>query len=225
MAEGKSIAIGLLALGLVITSVGFANYYLQTSLANQQISFLQESEPTTTHYELVTQTTVSIVPITLTTTNFQTVTNTSTSTLVSTSLETVSTTSVSTYSTTYTTSETTTQTTSIFPPSNSTYALTFMNGSAIGQFSNGCCTEYFSVRSTYEMHSSVPNNIEVWVELTNGQIIQVSPTVFTNQAYLTLNVETSYAYSLGGANSPYLLTWVTDGSNNVLSPTINFTVT
>jgi len=224
MPEGKTIAIALLGIGLIISSVGFANSYLQSSLANQQISFLDASAPTTTRYSTITSTTISIIPLTQTTTNFDTVTNTTTRTFISTSLETVTTTSSSTYSTTYTTLQTTTQTTSLFPPSNSSYALTFMSGNATLVSTSSCSVAYYNVWLNYEVHSQLPSNLTVWAKFNDGIVVSTTGTLFQNQAYLSISAQNSHNFSACGQGVSYMNVWITDNSNNVLSPTANLNV-
>jgi len=222
MPEGKTLAIVFLSIGLVIASAGFTNYYLQSSLSNQKISFLEQDPSAIASTSTVTSTKISVVPITESTTDY-TVTNTTTSTLISTSFQTVSTTSISstTFSTTYTTSTTTTQTTSIFPPSNSTYSLTFVSGNATqSQAQVQCGYLVLNVYVTYEIHQEIPSNIVQWARNPSGSLMQPSDQKeFTNQAYLT--IYSSYNYGTGfcpndGSISNATI-FVTDSNNNQLS--------
>jgi hypothetical protein len=98
MAEGKTIAIVLLGIGLVISSVGFANYYLQSSLQNQQLSFLENDPSAITKYSTITSTSISAFPVTQTSTDFATTTSTQSVYLTDTTYST--TTSVTTLTTT-----------------------------------------------------------------------------------------------------------------------------
>jgi hypothetical protein len=228
MLAGKAIAIAILGIALTASSVGFANYYLQSSLQSQQIAYLKADPSTTTLYSTIISTSVSVYPLTQTTTQFDTLTSTSTRISLSTEVETYSTTSVSTYSTTYTTSKTITQTTSIFPPTNSSYALTYINGTAIqSQAGVQCGYLTLAVDVTYEMHQQIPSGVIQWLQFPQGNLMQPSSqTEFTNQAYFT--VDSSYNYGTGfcpnnGAISNATI-FVTNSNDYQLSPSTFFVV-
>lgn len=176
------------------------NLSRENTRLNQQVVSLSDNPSTTT----LTETTLLTMsyPYPTTITEIQTSTVSSITTLVS----------------TYTTTNTITFTTatSLFPPSNSTYLLTFVSGNATSA-SNYGITNY-AVNLTYEAHGTIPTTLLVWVRFPNGGILQASPTVFRNQAYLTLNA----GYST--YNFPNLVAWVTDSANNVLSPSTNLTI-
>lgn len=112
----------------------------------------------------------------------------STTTITTTSISTI--TKTTTYSTTYTTLETVTTTRSIYPPSSSSYILTFVSGNATCKLTL-CCSFIYSVDVTYEIHSPTTNGVVVWVRYPTGEVAEASPTSFTNQAYLTLDAQFS----------------------------------
>jgi len=135
MPEGKTVAIIILTLGLIISGIGFGQYYLQSSLQNQKISFLEADPSTITHNSTITSTTISLVPFIETSTDYATVTSISSSTLISTKLETVTSTTSSTListtleTVTTTSTSTTISTTSIYPvPDNVTVFFTNISG-------------------------------------------------------------------------------------------------
>ncbi len=177
---------------------------------------------TVTSTALSTVTSVSTNTVTSTTTN--TVTSTQTNTQVSTSVSTLTT--ALTYSTTYTNYQTVTTTSSIYPPSNSTYALTFVSGNITTSATGSACTWNYYVDVTYEMHQQIPQSgVVVWVQYPNGQIADTSPTSFANQAYLTLDASFTYAFPACPGGWSSISTWITGNTNNVLSPTTTFIVT
>lgn len=119
-----------------------------------------------------------------------------------------------------------TQTKFVYPPSNSTYALTYISGnSTIHEISCGTYNLYISI--TYEMHSNV-SNIILWTRLQSGNLVQpTSQNAFTNQAYLTL--DTTYTYSTGACEvgslaGQNITTYVANSNNIVLSPLTTFIV-
>ena len=130
------------------------------------------------------------------------------------------------YSTvTYSTTSVTTTTTSLFPPTNSTYKLTWIDGNATNT-QPSCGSYVLSVDTTYEMHSKVSSNIIQWARFPSGQLVQpVTQTVFTDQAYLS--IDSTYDYSSGYCSvgiPTNVTTFVTDSTNFILSPTTTMIV-
>jgi hypothetical protein len=191
--------VGVLAIVAIILS-GFGSYYFTATPLNAQVSSYQTS---VSSYESVVSS-MSAHPSTTTTTE------TLTSTLTTTS----------TYSTTYTTLQTVTTTRSIYPPSSSSYVLTFVSGNATYSSGGPACSVNYYVDATYEMNQSIPNSgVVVWIKYPDGEVAHAVPTMFVNQAYLTLDASFFYQFNACGGNWYNLTTWVTDNSNNVLSST------
>ena len=128
--------------------------------------------------------------------------------------------------TTATTTSLITTTKTLFPPSNSTYALTYVDGNAT--ITEPSCGSYVvAVYVTYAMHSQVSSNSLIqWAVFPSGQVMQPnSQKAFTNQADIT--VASTYNYSTGFCEVGIiqnLAAFVTDSSNNQLSPSTNFVV-
>lgn len=134
-------------------------------------------------------------------------------------------TSTSTAYVTNTVYSTVTTTSNVYPPSNSTYALTYVDGNATNT-EPSCGSFVLSVLITYEIHQSLPSTLIVWTQFDNGILYQpTSQQVFPSQAYLT--VDASYSYSSGRCSVGYptsVTSWVTDSRNNMLSPAETFIV-
>lgn len=223
MADSRIAVIGILAILLVAVSAGLGAYYFQSNSVSKQNTLL--SSLANNQNQEITQLSQQIISL-----EDNPSTTTSTDTIVSpiyysttlTEMETETTTSLATFVSTLNQTElmsvTETTTVSMFPPSNSSYILTFVEGNVSESSQYGILSDY-AVNLTYEMHGPIPASLIVWVRYPNGGILQDStPTIFKNQAYLTLNAgfETS--------SFPNLVAWVTDSSNNVLSPTANLTI-
>jgi hypothetical protein len=192
---GAVVAIVVLGIGLSIAGSEYVVTSSNLSADQSQITYLQEHPSTT-------------LTSTLTTTQY--------STLVS------SFTTTSVYSTTFTTLQTVTTTSSIYPPSNSSYALTFVSGNATSSGGQAACSVNYQVDATYELHQSIPNSgVVVWVKYPDGEVTSTSPKMFPNQAYVTLDAGFYYQFNACGGNWANVVTWVTDTSNKVLSPTTN----
>jgi hypothetical protein len=197
------LAILIVGIIIVVSFVGYAFYSSNNSLN----SLSQQNNELAQQVSVLEQRTVQVV--TMTNTVISQVTTTSTSTV----------TSVSTQFLTLTTTR------SVYPPSNSTYSLTYVSGnSTISQPS--CGSYVVSLDVTYEIHQQLPPNIIQWAVFPSGQLLQPSTqTVFTNQAYLS--VLTTYDYSTGACSVGMIANlhgFVTDTNDNQLSPSTYFIV-
>ncbi|MGD0477530.1 MAG: hypothetical protein ABSB29_05120 [Nitrososphaerales archaeon] len=182
----------------------------QLSSANQQLSSVNQQVSTLNQQvSVLEQRTITVV----------TVSNTVVTLEVSTSV------STATSFVTNTLTSTVTTTSNVYPPSNSTYTLTYVDGNATNH-EPSCGSFVLSVFITYELHKPLPSNLVVWAKFDNGVLYQPSSQqVYVNQAYVT--VYASYSYSSGycGVGIPGSVTsWVTDSRNQVLGPFETFVV-
>jgi len=193
---------------IVVAFVGYAFYSdnanltslsQQNSALGQQVAGLNQQVSVLEQRTAVTLTNTVIVPSISTSTTTQTTTSVVYSTVTSTS--------------------------DVYPPSNSTYPLTYIDGNATNTEPN-CGSFILSVFITYEIHQTLPSTLIVWTQFDNGVLYQpTSQQIFPSQAYLT--VQASYSYSSGrcGVGYPTSVTsWVTDSRNNMLTPTETFVV-
>jgi hypothetical protein len=146
------------------------------------------------------------------------------STVTSTTTATVTTIQVSTSTTVTTSLITTTKT--LFPPSDSTYALTYVDGNATIT-EPSCGSFVVAVYVNYAMYAQLSSNSLVqWARFPSGQVMQPNTQkVFTNQADMT--VASTYNYSTNACSVGMiqnLAAFVTDSNNNQLSPSTNFVV-
>jgi hypothetical protein len=209
----------------------FGSYYATATPLNAQVSSLQTNvssyQSNVSSYESVVSS-MSDHPSTTTVTSTQTNTliSVQTTTQVSTTISTLTTTT--TYSTTYTTLQTVTTTRSIYPPSNSSYILTFVSGNATqSQAMIQCGYLVLTVYVTYEMHAQIPSNVVQWARNPSGSLMQPSSQKeFTNQAYLTIystyNYGTGFCPNDGSISSASI--FVADSNNNQLSTQTLFTL-
>lgn len=191
------IVIGAVAYGIYTTNSGLSVLSEQnTSLKGQVASLSQQ-------VAVLQQKTVQVVTLTNTVISVQMMTS------VSTATEFITNTIYSTVTTTK----------NIYPPSNSTYALTYVDGNATNH-ETSCGSFVLSVFTTYEIHQSLPSNVVVWAKFDNGITYQPSSQqVFANQAYFTVDATYSYSSGYCGVGIPASVTsWVTDSRNQVLSP-------
>lgn len=168
----------------------------QNSVLQQQVSVLQQR---TVQAVTLTNTVVSVQPTTITTTETGYVTN-----IV--------------YSTVTTTSD-------VYPPSSSSYALTYVSGNSTETYPS-CGAWTVAVDVTYEIHQPIPSNIIQWAEFPSGVLVQPSTQqMFTDQAYLT--VYSTYSGNTGvcgGGGISSVSAFVTSTNDIQLSPTTNFVV-
>jgi hypothetical protein len=190
---------------VVMAFVGYAFYTENNDLGSlsqqnsnlaQQVSVLQQR---TVQVVTMTNTVVSVLTTTSTSTETNYVTDTVYSTLTTTS--------------------------NVYPPSTSSYALTYVTGNATETYPS-CGGWTVAVDVTYEMHQQVTSNIIQWAQFPSGQLIQpTSQTSFVNQAYLT--VYSTYSGNVGvcgGGAVANLNAFVSDTNNNQLSPSTYFIV-
>lgn len=195
-------ALAAVAVGLVILgAVGFVAY----ADNNQFASLSQQNANLEQQVVVLEQRTAQVV--TETDTVVSEVTTTSTSTVTSVSTQYVTTTK------------------NVYPPSNSTYALTYVSGNST--ITQPTCGSYVvSLDVTYEIHQQLPPNIIQWAVFPSGQLMQPnSQKAFTNQAYVT--VLTTYDYSTNACSVGMISSlhgFVTDTNNNQLSPSTYFIV-
>jgi hypothetical protein len=73
----------------------------------------------------------------------------------------------------------------------------------------------------------LPNGLVVWVQYNDGVVASASATVFPDQAYVSLSSQFTRYYDACGATNAItsVNAWVTDESNNVLSPTTFLSIT
>ena len=119
-----------------------------------------------------------------------------------------------------------TTTKTLFPPSDSSYALTYVDGNATIT-EPSCGSFVVAVYVNYAAHSQVSSNSLIqWARFPSGQVMQPNTQkVFANQASMT--VASTYDYSSGYCGVGViqnLAAFVTDSGNNQLSPTTNFVV-
>ena len=148
-------------------------------------------------------------------------------TIVNTVISLQMTTSVST-ETNYVTNvvySTLTTTSNIYPPSGSTYVLTYVGGNSTETFPS-CGAWVVAVDVTYQIHHQLPSNLIQWARFPSGQLMQPSTQkAFLNQAYLTIySTYSGNAGVCGGGAISSLSAFVTDSNNNQLSPSVNFVV-
>ncbi len=204
LANGSGPIIAVVIVGaLIIVGVGYTFY----STSNSFSSLSEQNSNLAQQVSILQQRTVQVVTLTNTVVSPVTTTSTSTAFITNTVYSTVTTTS------------------NVYPPSNSTYVLTYVDGNATNT-EPSCGSFILSVFITYEIHQSLPSTLIVWTQFNNGILYQpTSQQVFPSQAYLT--VQASYSYSSGrcGVGYPTSVTsWVTDSRNNMLSPTETFIV-
>jgi hypothetical protein len=143
------------------------------------------------------------------------------------SAETLTSTSVQTDYVTNTVTSTVTTTSSIYPPTSSTYPLTYVTGNATETLPS-CGGWVVAVSVTYELHQPVSSNIIQWAQFPSGQLIQPdagSQKSFVTQAYLT--VYSTYSGNVGvcgGGVISSLHAFVSDTNGNQLSPSTYFIV-
>lgn len=240
MPETRIVLIGILAILLALASAGFGAYYYQTNNLSRENSYLSSTvenqnqqitnlgqQVTSLNQQVISMrenpsTTTFVFLSTTTTTSISTSVQTSTATSISTE-NIVSLTTYSQFSTLY---STVTTTSSIFPPSNSSYALTFVSGNATSTAGSSACSENIYVDVTYEMHQSLPSSgVIVWVKYPDGEVASTSPTSFPDQADITLDAGFFYQFQACGASWNSVNTWITDTSNNMLSPSTYLVIT
>ncbi|HXW36395.1 MAG TPA: hypothetical protein VEJ36_00585 [Nitrososphaerales archaeon] len=172
----------------------------QLSLQNQQISSLNQQESS------IGQGESGVASRTL---QAETTTVIETSTSVSTSVA---------YSTLTTTSE-------VYPPSNSTYALTYVDGNSTESYPS-CGAWTIALDVTYEVHQQLPPSVMQWAEFPSGVLMQPSTQqVFPNHAYVTIvSTYSGNTGACGGGTISSLIAFVTDSNNNQLSPSVSFVV-
>jgi len=215
--QGHLSILAALAVGFVIVFglVGYAFYRDNNDLAalSQQNAQLGQSVANINgQLAFLEQRTVQTVTLTNTVISAETLT--STSTQVSYVTDTVT--------------STATTTSDIYPPSGSTYQLTYVTGNAT-QTQAGIQCGYFvlAVDITYEMHQQVSSNVVQWAKFPSGLLMQpATQKVFPNQAYVT--IDSTYSYGSGfcpnsGSISSVTI-FVTDTNNNQLSPSTYFIV-
>jgi hypothetical protein len=184
----------------------------ESTLASQNSDLANQIAGLSQRVGVLEQHTVQVVTLTNTVISMRTTTSISTETIFVTN---------TIYSTVTTTSN-------VYPPSSSTYALTYVSGNAT--WSNTNCVAHLTADVTYEIHKQVSSNIIQWLRLPSGQLVQPgTQKVFTNQAYLT--VFSQYDYDRGpfgpcdaGGPIASLNAFVTDTNNNQLSPSTYFIV-
>jgi ribonucleotide reductase beta subunit family protein with ferritin-like domain len=190
---------------ILVSFVGYAFYSGNSSLK----ALSQQNSNLAQQVAVLQQRTVQVVTLTNTVVSVQTSTSTSTETdfITSTVLSTVTTTS------------------NVYPPSSSSYPLTYISGNATWT-NPSCGSDVVTVDVTYEMHTQISSNIIQWVRFPSGQLVQpTSQKEFVNQAYLTVYSEYDYTSGVcGGGQITSLNAFVTDTSNNQLSPSTYFIV-
>ena len=196
-----TVVVGLLVFGSI--------YYTYTQTSSKVSSLSAQNAALSQQVAVLEQRTVQVVTLTNTVVSVQT--TTSTSTEVDYVTDTI-------YSTITTTNN-------VYPPTSSTYALTYVAGNATETYPS--CGEWVvAVDVTYEMHEQISPNIIQWAEFSSGQLMQPnSQESFTDQAYLT--IYSTYSGNVGvcgGGGVPNLNAFVTDTNNNQLSPSIYFVV-
>jgi len=148
-----------------------------------------------------------------------------TSTVIS--VETLSTVSTQTDYVTNTVTSSVTTTSNVYPPTSSTYPLTYVAGNATETFPS-CGAWVVAVSVTYELHQQVSPDIIQWAQFPSGQLIQPdagSQKSFLNQAYLT--VYSTYSGNVGvcgGGGISSLHAFVSDTNGDQLSPSTYFIV-
>ena len=199
---------------VIMAFVGYAFYTENNSLnslSQQNSSLGQQNNNLAQQVSVLQQHTVQVV--------------TMTNTIVS--VETSITVSTTTHYITSTVYSTVTSTRSVFPPSSSSYALTYVTGNSTWTSPN-CGSDVVTVDVTYELHQQLPSttNIIQWAQFPSGQLVQPSSQKeFISQAYLTIFSEYDYGSSTcGGGQITSLHAFVTDTNNNQLSPSTYFVV-
>lgn len=190
-----------LALGAGATS---ANFVLRNHGAQQTVTLTQ----TTTGASVVTH-------LTTTTRTVSQVPGTATKTV---------TTTLSKATITTTKTATSLSTTSIYPPSNSSYALGFVSGT-VTSTQPVCGAFNYTLNVTFEKHASIPSTVILWVQFPTGAVSRVSDqNVFTSQADMIVYGKASYQFTTCGSSFATLAVFVTSSANAVLSPTVSLTV-
>jgi len=195
---------------VILAFVGYGYYSTSNSLnslseqnanLNQQLGSLQQQ------VSIDEQKTVQVVTQTDTIVSVQTSISITTSTAYDTLYSTVTTTS------------------NVYPPSSSSYALTYVTGNATETYPS-CGAWVVAVDVTYEMHQQISSNIIQWAQFPSGQLIQPdTQKSFISQAYIT--VYSTYSGNTGvcgGGAIPNLHAFITDTNNNQLSPSTFFIV-
>ena len=180
-----------------------SNLNQQVSNGNQQVSDLNQQVST------LEQRTLTVVTMTNTIITVQTTTSVSTQTSYVTDTA---------YSTVTTTS-------SVYPPSSSSYALTYVSGNATETIPS-CGAWTVAVDVTYEVHQPVSTNIIQWAEFPSGELVQPSTqSTYFDQAYLTIySTYSGNSGICGGGQISSLSAFVSDTNNNQLSPSTYFIV-
>lgn len=200
------LAILVVGIIIIVSFVGYAFYNSNSSLS----SLSQQNSNLAQQVAVLQQRTVQVVTMTNTIVSIETSTSTIT--------ETVTLPPSTVYSTVTTTNN-------VYPPSSSSYPLTYVTGNSTETFPS-CGAWTVAVDVTYEMHQQISSNIIQWAQFPSGQLVQPSTQQsFTNQAYLT--VYSTYSGNVGvcgGGGITSLYAFITNSNDVQLSPSTYFIV-
>jgi hypothetical protein len=203
-----TIAVGIIIIGAVAYGI-YSNNSGLSALSEQNTSLKGQMASLSQQVSVLEQRTVQVVTLTDTVISVETTTFVSTETMFVTN---------TVYSTVTTTS-------SVYPPSSSSYALTYVSGNSTETFP-GCGLWTVAVDVTYEMHQSIPSDIIQWAKFPSGVLMQpTTQQTFISQAYLTIySTYSGNTGVCGGGQVSSVSAVVTDTNDNQLSPSTYFIV-
>jgi hypothetical protein len=205
----STVIVGVIIVGGIAGYAFYSDNNALASLSQQNNALSQQAANLNQQVGVLEQRTVQVVTMTNTVISVETTTSISTETNYVTN---------TVYSTETTTSN-------VYPPSSSTYALTYVTGNSTETYPS-CGGWTVAVDVTYEMHQQISSNIIQWAQFPSGQLMQpTTQTSFINQAYLT--VYSTYSGNVGvcgGGGITNLYAFITDTNNNQLSPSTYFIV-
>ncbi len=205
----SAVIVGVIIVGGIAGYAFYSDNNALTSLSQQNNALAQQVSNLNQQVSVLEQRTVQIVTMTNTIVSVETTTSVSTETNYVTN---------TIYSTVTTTSN-------VYPPSSSTYALTYVTGNSTETYPS-CGAWTVAVDVTYEMHQQISANIIQWAQFPSGQLVQPNTQKsFVNQAYLTIySTYSGNTGVCGGGGIANLNAFVTDTNNNQLSPSTYFIV-